>query len=400
MRLLLSLFTLLIVACGTEPPTLEVHLGPPARLESAYADVANVANDIKIALVAEVPEAAPTPEPYAGWKLRCEPEVALCRTNKDCDVVHHPAAKPLRCIKPWWSKQDEKGNWTKVCSPGWSNRAERQWRRDRLRRFVMFAYFDEIGNCIPDSRTLREQPWECQRERRKGNRLTKFLWTVYHRETTGRPWKRHRLNGDIRLARDAWMSSGDRYGHTEVKEVVQWRDRKGKLRKGKHTIALKFTNEGNPYYRQRWRWNYGLGPYGQNAAFWVAAWDPMAPPEILCGEVESTESYLRGARRSWRKLRGGIKCGDKLYRPQVTWEILHRAIAGGKLCPARSPSEGFRRRARKKGLDPDQVVTLAMLGRPIDRETQTQDATEYYSLINSALPAPGMREYMLSPWQQ
>ena len=398
MRLLLSLFTLLI-ACGTEPPTLEVILGPPARLEGAYADVAEVVKVVKVATVTDAPEIPPTVDPYAGWKLRCEPEVAVCRTNKDCEVVYHPAAKPLKCIKPWWSEQDEKGNWTRVCSPGWSKRAERQWRRDRLRRFVMFAYFGEIGTCIPDSRTMREQPWECQRERRKGDRLTKFLWTVYHRETTGRPWKRHRLNGDIRASRNAWERRSKRYGHAPRTEKRYVRE-DGKLVKRDMLVGVKFQPGGNPHYRQRWRWNYGLGPYGQNAALWVAGWDPMAPPEILCGEVESTESYLRGARRSWRKLRGGIKCDGELYRPQVTWEILHRAIAGGKLCPARSPSEGFRRRARKKGLDPDQVVTLAMLGRPVDRETQNKDATEYYSLINSALPAPGMREYMLSPWQQ
>ena len=310
--------------------------------------------------------------PYAEAHKLCEPPTAFCETSKDCKKVFHPSGKKLKCIK-----RHKAYGGGKVCSPGWSNRAERKWRRDRLKYFVSEANFDGKTS-------------------RRAETLSKFLWVVYARETTGRPWKRHRLNGDIRFAKTSWYRQQRRYGWAVGKDKhgeISWMTPCSKLPvlkdESRKTTKCR-EREPSKYFGNRTRWTYGLGPYGQNAALWTATWDPQAPPEILCGEVESTETYLRGARRSWKKLRGGIRCGSKRYQPEVTWEILHRAIAGGKLCPAKKPSEGFRRRARRYGLDPDQKVTLTMLGKPIDREHQNEEAVKLYALLNAFLPAPGL----------
>lgn len=329
-------------------------------------------------------------DPYAGWQRRCEPELALCRSDDDCKDVFHPSGKAMKCIKPYWSKKNAEGQWTKVCSPGWSNREERQWRRDRLRRLVTRAYFDELDTCI-NGLPLEQQSRACQRETRLGETLTKFLWTVYARETTGRPWKRHRLNGDVSMAKTEWYKQQRRYGYAVAK------DKRGQIKSlyacktlSKRPGEPKWMDacrkrDPSPHFMDQDRWAYGLGPYGQNAALWTGTWDPMAPPEILCGEVEPTEAYLRGARRVWKKLRGGITCNGEFYRPQVTWEILHRGVSGGQLCPARKPSQ-FRQQAGRHGLDPDQVVTLEMLGSPIDKKQQNETARAVLAFVDMGHP--------------
>jgi hypothetical protein len=333
-------------------------------------------------------------DPYAGWEARCEPDLALCQEDNDCKGVFHPSGKAMKCVKPHWSKQDKDGKWTKVCSPGWSNRKERQWRRDRLRQLVAYAYFDEAEVCFEDTE-LAEQPRSCQRESKRAEALTRFLWTVYARETTGRPWKRHRLNGDIAMAKSEWYLQQRRYGFAIAK------DRRGQIssvfacrslskKKGEpHWFDACRKKDPSPHYADQERWAYGLGPYAMNAALFTASWDPLAPPEILCGEVEPSEVYLRTARRVWRKLRGGITCKGKPYRPTVTWEVLHRGVSGGQLCPAKKPSDRFRAAARRVGLDPDQVVTLEMLGEPIRKENQNEVAAGMVAILDGSLPKPG-----------
>jgi len=302
-------------------------------------------------------------DPYANAEQRCEAPLAECKQDKDCKDVLHPSGKDLKCVQPHWGTQ-------KVCSPGWSNRVERRWRQDRLAVVV-----DEIGGS-PE--------------------LSKFLWIVYSRETTGRPWKRHRLSGDIRFANSQWYKQHRKYGWAVAKNkknefawVKPCRDLPTGDREDRSVTKCRYT-EPSPHFRDRKRWGYGLGPYGQTAAIWTAVWDPQAPPEILCGEVESTETYRRGARRVWKKLAGGVMCSGKLYKPQPTWEDIHRAVSGGKLCPGKKGSPDFRRRAKHWGLDPDQRVTLKMLGEPLPRDEQNVRAVGIYALLDGMLPKPGV----------
>lgn len=318
--------------------------------------------------------------PYAGRRAWCEPmdHERLCKTDRDCDGVAHPSHKKLHCVRPWWAERA--GTDTKVCSPGWTNRVERKWRRDRLHDLLSRQYFD-VGKAS---------------EARKADRLERFLWVVYERETTARPWKRHRLNGDVRMARTAWFRQQYRYGwsvtkdrHGQVDEIKACRAiprRKGEPR----GLAKCRERTPSPYYPDQDRWSFGLGPYGQQAALWTDDWDPLAPPEILCGEVESTETFLRGARRVWKKLAGGIMCDGQIYRPSPTWRDIHRGIAGGKLCPARrgKDKDDFGKAARRWGLDPDEHVSLAMLGSPIPREQQNERAVVLQALLDTGLPPP------------
>ncbi len=341
----------------------------------------------------EEPEESRAPDLYDGWASRCEPmaRARACRIAADCKDVFHPSGKPLKCVKPWWSKQQPDGAWDRVCSPGWSDREERQWRRDRLKALVAMQYFSDSVTCTWKVEGDTWRDWDCYREIQNSVFLSKFLWLVYARETTGRPWKRHRLDVDVKAAKTSWFKQAERYGWVATKgkkdsvtlqscAALPPDDKESRLRSA--CRALK----PSPHYAQRKRWNYGLGPYGQSAAVWVFAWDRQAPPEVLCGEVEPTEAYLRGARRAWKKLRGGIQCKGVEYKPDVTWAILHRAAAGGKLCPG--PSDRFRKHAAKWGLDPDQHVTLKMLGKPIDREGQLQRAEELASYLDASYPSP------------
>jgi len=171
------------------------------------------------------------------------------------------------------------------------------------------------------------------------------------RESTVRTWKRHRLDMDVRANREAWARNGPRYAD-------------------------------NPHYPDRARWEHGLGLYGQiSTRSWN--WDPMAPPEVLCRVVEGTETYLRIARRAWRKLRNGVDCDRDGVREWhgssddgPTWYDIHEAASRGKLCAKPRGFHRFVQRARNVDLDPLRPVELVELGQPIPRLTQNERADE------------------------
>ncbi len=302
------------------------------------------------ATVTESPKAeAPAQvSPYAGWDKWCEPAyLRPCKTKKDCETLPHPANKAMKCVRPYWARDPQ----DRVCSPGYSNRAERDHQRARIRELVRLQYSGEVG-C---------EGWRCSQSKVRGDRIAALLTLVAHRETTLRPWKRHRLNGDIRWAAKAWERTAKIYGHERVD---------GRLR---------LRRTGNPHYRHDWRWRFGLGLYGMNASLFTRTWDAAAPPEILCRDIEATAAYLRSTRKAWRKLSGGINCDGKPGREwhgfggSPTWYDVHRYASGGKLCPGKKRG-AFERRARKAGLDPYGKVSLADLGTPIPRETQNEVA--------------------------
>jgi hypothetical protein len=333
---------------------------------------------------------------YEGWKNWCEPVDydVVCKGDDDCSGLNYKAiGRSLQCVNPWWSKDED----LKICAPGYARRSERIWRYNRLRSIIGSAYFDESDHCVDDGRPVHKQHWRCQREWKRGELLTKFMWIPYKRETTGRPWKRHRLNPDLSANVQAWVRRADDYGWNVelVCDSGNRRCRKSELAIGDYTPMDGV--ESNPHYGQRHRWQYGLGPYGQNAALYVENWDPMAPPEILCRELESTEAYLRNARVAVRKLASGVDCdGDGKkdhWDKQPTWSIVHGAASSGKLCPPntkgeRGMMERFRDRAERDGLDPDGIVTLETLGKPIDPGRQNEIAAEIYAIVNQKLPSP------------
>lgn len=259
----------------------------------------------------------------AGW---CEPlDPPFCRQQADCDARE-------QCVRPWWAETDE----SKVCNRRWPTLAEKRWRSDRMRVFV-----DRVcrrGNgCEP-------------------NDLHAYLRLLTGRESSWRLWKRHRLGPDRDAAAEAWAERKSEFAD-------------------------------NPAADNPDRWSTGLGPLAQNPALWLPRWDPMAPPEVLCGEVEPFEAHLRAARDQVRKIRRGVDCDDDGEREffgtacdadgcSPSWYDASRTNSGSP-CPGDADHQRrFVARAADVGLDPWGAVTTADLGASIPRAEQDEVATE------------------------
>lgn len=269
-----------------------------------------------------------TPKPYDGWERWCGPiDRQECEVVDDCEG-ELPAGE-WRCVRPWWAKA-EMGK-IRICAPTFPNRKEKAVVIDQLRNFV--AHRCGRG---------------CDRKA-----LLKFLRLAALRDSSYRPWKRHRLNPDVEANKNAWVRQSPRYAD-------------------------------NDHYDEKNRWEAGLGLYGQNAALWTRVWDAAAPPEILCRVEESTEAYLRGARGYWGRLDErrrrdmSADCdgdGEREELGAVTWYDINRAVStGGRPCPTDENRADYEARAKRQGLDSDQEVTKAMLGKPIPRARQNEDA--------------------------
>lgn len=130
--------------------------------------------------------------------------------------------------------------------------------------------------------------------------------------------------------------------------------------------------EGNPHAQDPNKWQtYGL--FGMNSNYFTLVWDKTADPEVLCDAIVDVLVYRRAVARMVRKTGGNIVCKDENGQPynfstRPTWETVHRAVSGGKLCPSKREATAatmgkfFRGRASRVGLDPDRVVNLKMLG--------------------------------------
>jgi hypothetical protein len=236
-------------------------------------------------------------------------------------------------VTPWWAETIE----AKVCARSMPGPAQRRWRVERLSVYVEHVCKRSAG-CSPA-------------------KLLGYLHVLAGRESSMRPWKRSRLNPDIEANSAAWTKHRD-----------------------------KFTS--NPAAANPDRWMTGLGYYGQNAALWLPRWDAAAPPEVLCGEVESSEAHLRSARDNLRRLERGADC-DKDGEPDYwgsacdlpgqcrpSWYDVSRTNSG-TVCPGDAEDrEDFVRRARGVGLDPWAPVERAELGDAIPREGQDEVAAD------------------------
>jgi hypothetical protein len=304
-----------LAGCGA-PETATMGLGAP-RLPDVDLGmfVASPPNE-------ELEPAVQARDPRANW---CEPlDQPFCTSQRDC-------SDGAECVRPWWAAV---GTETKVCARQLPDRDERRWRADRL-RVVVDHLCKRSDGCEP-------------------NDLHAYLRVLALRESTWRPWKRHRLNPDLEAAASAWKQ-------------------------------LRETFAGNPAARDPDRWGSGVGLFGMNPARWLPRWDPMAPPETLCGEVEATEVHLRAARDQVRKIAGGVDCngdGEPDYwgssiatsspgtRSRPSWYDVSR-VNSGSLCPGSAVHrDAFEDRARAVGLDPWAPVTQRSLGRAIPVETQ------------------------------
>ena len=182
------------------------------------------------------------------------------------------------------------------------------------------------------------------------------------RESTWRPWKRSRLAPDLRANQIAWAKHRERFA-------------------------------ANPARSDPDRWSTGLGYYSQIPALWLPRWDASAPPETLCGEVESTEAHLRAARDQIRKIASGsITCNGEPFTGTArdggpSWYDASR-VNSGSLCPGSDDERlTFESRAEKVGLDPWAPIAVAQLGVEIPREDQDRAAAELRARMES-VPRP------------
>lgn len=258
--------------------------------------------------------------PQQSW---CEPiEPSLCEVDAHCSPAMDGTDRV--CRTPWFAD-------VKMCLAKFPSRDVQRWRKARMRVLV-----DEI--CKP-------------RDGCKPEQLADYLETLIGRESSWRPYKLVRLGEDVEASAKAWA--------------------------GKASLVY----AGNPTVDEPWRWTEARGYFSQNTTYWLWRWDPMAPPEALCGEVEATIAHLRGARGRLRQLESGVTCGGELHsgtaegNSSPSWYSVSLVNSGNETCPAKSGKrlrvrEHFERSARSRGLDPHGAVTRAMLGETVAVEEQ------------------------------
>lgn len=287
----------------------------------------------------QVPYAEPLPSPPPEDPRRwCEPvDPPPCRTSADCSPASD--GTPRVCIREWWVE----GSAEHVCTTGYPNRRVQAWRADRL-RVIVDAVCERNDGCDPEA-------------------LHDYLAVLVLRESTWRPYKVHRLNGDVRANARAWERVAETY-------------------------------KDSPAYDEPWRWQVGRGYYGQNAAYLLEQWDATAVPEVLCGEVEATLVHLRTARDRWRRLNDGVTCDGAEHHGTASggrpsWYDISLVNSGSSACPgSASIRAGFERRAESRGLDPYGPVSLRMLGLDVPRAEQDAFAATLRAEMDRRYPAP------------
>lgn len=326
--------------------------------------------------------------PYEGWSGWCDQDWDWgCETDADCADRTDPVGHRLYCMTPRWARNKPEVT-DKVCRPGSFGRERRRAEKRRLRAIV--GELCSPPDWYEEGTACWQYKWKKARECKRAqwcdpDKLTRFLGIVAHRESTWKPYVRHRLGPDRVANANAYLWRDDEYGwDIEV-------DEEGNLIK-----ADRLRPDANPHYPEYGRWSTGVGYYGQNAPIYVQQWEKLAPPEILCRPVEATESYLRVARRSWKKIRGGIDCDNdgtreffgsaiKNEKPYPAWVDVHQAASVGSICPKDFAHDRFARRAKRAKLKFDEPVELEALGAGIPREGQNERAAEIYAHLDGVL---------------
>lgn len=346
-------------------------------------------------------EAEPEPEedPYAGYETWCESlhkTVCECpeRDPIECERPTEACSddrtgREQKCIRPRWARNA--GAWTYRCYPRWLRSSEQRTQREVQRLIVEQlckppAWADDLEKWGTENKMGDDPSKLCWRLKggskalgrcRTGHfcqpkKLAEVLALVAARESSWDNATSHELNRDV---------TANRISYAKAKERGWY--------------------EGNPHFSQQDRWERGYGWHGFNAALHVRYWDPKAPPEILCRQVESTEVYLRKARHAFRKLWSmygdkrervyALDTGEAIAVKGVTWYDIHRAVSTGSLTPAKIITTrkwsngskkwvptGFVGRARTSlyDIDPFESVMWEMLGDGIPPERQNEIAEE------------------------
>lgn len=417
-------------------PVAEPQHREPTRVPSQAAAVLSATPPSPaIAPTIAVVVADPTPDRYADWETWAESPIQP-ECFKDADCTADRTGRERECSKRKGALEGDPGR----CKPLWLNRRQQAVQRRNLRLIVDAVckpphWFDlerdARGNACwrfewRTARQCNRKQW-CNPEK-----LHRSLLIPGNRESNLDHETDHRLDPD-RIANMASYKRHYRRGTYEGNPhfyagltkndagVVIF----GKRRPGcrdfpclpfKYCLPMASDdtepgNRQNPLDRDcngvPDRWELGYGWYGQNAAIFVSAWDPLAPPEVLTRRVPATLAALRRSRYAWKKLTGGIDCTDRHGEPwsrkhrrprkwpgmsqaeyaemradraretrqQPTWWLIHRAVWGGEVCPETDVEPGWYERAyaaRAKGidLDPQEEISLQMLGDPVPKNQQ------------------------------
>jgi len=218
-----------------------------------------------------------------------------------------------------------------------------------------------------------------------------FSHVVSLRESSYRPWVRHKMAGDVAAASRAYLGSGSRYGWD-----VFWRARDRK-QENLQALELRPREEPNPYFVTAERWmSGGLGLGGLNVPFHLAKFDPMAPPEILCDPVINVMVQISLARnavdrygaRNWYEVQA-VYAGRTFYDRKGR----HRPLTCSGGCPDAPDAEDKLDKARKGDADLRKRCSVAELdckAKPVLGTTLRHRATpaERYTLAEKLRGAP------------
>lgn len=303
----------LLVGCTQEASAQEVVVTLPEDAPAAPVVVLTPPLAMEAATSLPRPRRA-VEDPYAGWQTWCEsPALLPCNETSDCRPDR--TGQDTRCARPYWSKEE------RFCIVEEGRKAARRTRAWQTQRIADIV--DEVCWGLCDDVALKA-----------------VLTMVAMRESTMRMWKLHRLD--------------------EKPNASAWHRRRA-------------TFVSNRHHKDAERWQ-GWGLYGQQAALFVDALDPSAPPEILCRDVEATIAWLERARTVYRKQRSmGIT---------PTWATIEGALSTGKLRVDPQGRDKVRRALAKVGRDADAAIRSTSLwmerdpatGMPIRTDEALRDA--------------------------
>ena len=424
-------FVLLLSSCVDSgwPTHTESNSGGGSSTTTGVAaiilDVEEV--DVEVAIASETPEPAVEVGLYDGHANWCEwVHRPLCGKQKrrnpktrrmehlnhgECGTDHRGVQ--LKCARPYWASTDD----PKRCAPPFPKKGEQTWRKERL-RFLVGRLYGLDGEWWVNANTKHTSKW--------AHRFYRLMVMVAGRETSMRTWKSHNMSEDVEGASNAYYrhaklgtyagnehftgfrvlaGPGTRAGEFVFEEIVHVekrldaKDIEAEIL-GRHPEWITTIQMNS----DRWR---SFGYAGQTTAGWIMEVDKMAPPEVLCLEAFSLETYVNRIRRTQRKLPRSYDCKDakgkkyvqwmlnsgkqkkdkvKETRRDPTWHVLHRAASGGSMCPGESAEwlqthTGFAKRARAHRLDPDQIVKANQLPTkktPEELMVMTEEVSDIY----------------------
>lgn len=193
-----------------------------------------------------------------------------------------------------------------------------------------------IGECEPvetrwrhateDERgDIRDQITDIARRHGAKDEVISVLHVWALRESSYRPWARHKKSSDQSVAAVSWRRAAWVYG---------WKVLWPQPRKSFDTIQYERTStRPNPTYTDPERWvTGGLGLFGMIPAYNVWLYDRDAPPEVLCDPEAAVLVALRKINRA-----------IVLYKAK-TWVDVNNVFGVGKMDPRPKYEAMFSRR--------------------------------------------------------